>query len=81
MEGEGGLRHKLGKQIAYMLGKTKKQNKKCNICVFTKSHHDATSFNSSAHIEFPQLLELTQKLYVLEDSGFTQPISSLLLVG
>ena len=36
--------------------------------------HDATSFNSSAHIEFPQLVELTQKLCVLEDSGSTQPI-------
>ena len=32
----------------------------------------------SAHnIEFPQLLELTQKLGVLEDSGFTQPIPVL----
>ena len=28
----------------------------------------------SAHIEFPQLLALTQKLCLLEDSGFTQPI-------
>ena len=37
-----------------------------------------TSFNSSAHIEFPQLLELTQKLRVLEDSGFTQPILMVL---
>ena len=41
--------------------------------VLTKPRHDATSFNSSAHIEFPQLLELTQKLCVLEVSGFTQP--------
>ena len=45
----------------------------------TTPRHDATSVNSSCLricIEFPQLLELAQKLYVLEDSGFTnQPTS------
>ena len=44
------------------------------ISVFTKPHNEATSFNSNALIEVSQLLELTQKLCVLEDFGFTQPI-------
>ena len=39
----------------------------------TKPCHEATSFNSSVLIEFPQLVELTQKLCVLEDFGVTNP--------
>ena len=47
----------------------------CNICILTnKPLHEATSFNSSVRIEFPQLLELTPNLCVLGDFGFTQPI-------
>ena len=59
------------------IGKTKKKAKQTrdaiSLCVFTKPHHDATSFNSNALIEFPQLVELTQKLCVLEDFSFTNP--------
>ena len=59
------------------LGKAKNQNQRCNICVFIKPHDEATAFHSKALIEFPQLVELTQKLCVLEDFSFTQPIGWL----
>ena len=48
------------------------------LCIYQATpHHEATSFNSNALLEFPQLLELTQKLCVLEDSGFTTPSQEL----
>ena len=40
----------------------------------TKPRHEPTSFNSSLRIEYPQLVEFSQKLCVLEDFSFTQPI-------
>ena len=60
----------------FRLGTTKERNKKCNLCALTKPHHEDTSHQSSVHFEVSQLLELTQKPCVLEDFGFTQPMSS-----
>ena len=49
--------------------------------MFTKPLHEATSFNSNALIEFPQLLELTQKLCVLEDFSFTNPANTIVTLA
>ena len=43
-----------------------------SLCIYqTSPRRHILQLQLSAHIEFPQLLELTQKLCVVEDSGFT----------
>ena len=62
-------------------GRTKKKKAKLEmqfLCIDqTTPRIVATSINSSEHVEVPQLVELTQKLCVLEDFVVTQPIHRL----